>query len=291
MSLHPEFKTEFLTRLSQVKKIPLLSRLSPSSSQATSREDLEGFLRAQRLGYECVVEVSKIIQPGWTEKKTAQMMDTFLHDYGIRSFFHRSFAWFGDRTKFHEFKTYLDFLPSKRQLNEKDVVILDTAPIFQSYGGDIGYTFTLQPHPGLEQAKRDLLDLRVLIQELFSQEVPTSRIWRRVDTEIKLRGYENCYEKYPFSVLGHRLHKVPLAGLPSFVRPFGWQSYWGLLSRGLLPELLSREHSGDATGVWAIEPHLGGKDFGAKFEEILVVEKGKAYWLDEEVPHILEATR
>src|SRR5262249_60087328 len=40
-------------------------------------------------------------------------------------------------------------------------------------------------------------------------------------------------------------------------------------------------------GLWAIEPHLGGTGFGAKFEELLVVEPGgRAFWLDDDLPHV-----
>lgn len=38
-------------------------------------------------------------------------------------------------------------------------------------------------------------------------------------------------------------------------------------------------------GLWAIEPHIGAQGFGAKFEELLVVEPDRAFWLDDDVPH------
>jgi len=30
-----------------------------------------------------------------------------------------------------------------------------------------------------------------------------------------------------------------------------------------------------------IEPHIRAGEFGAKFEELLIVEPGRAYWLDD----------
>lgn len=39
-------------------------------------------------------------------------------------------------------------------------------------------------------------------------------------------------------------------------------------------------------GLWAIEPHIGKDAFGVKFEEILVVTKNDAYWLDDDLPHV-----
>jgi hypothetical protein len=40
-------------------------------------------------------------------------------------------------------------------------------------------------------------------------------------------------------------------------------------------------------GLWAVEPHLGFRGVGAKFEELLVVtDDGRAYWLDDDLPHV-----
>jgi hypothetical protein len=39
--------------------------------------------------------------------------------------------------------------------------------------------------------------------------------------------------------------------------------------------------------LWAVEPHIGFRDVGVKFEEILVVtERGETYWLDDDLPHV-----
>ena len=44
-------------------------------------------------------------------------------------------------------------------------------------------------------------------------------------------------------------------------------------------------------GLWAVEPHLGFRGTGAKFEEILVVTDSRdpeqsAFWLDDDLPHV-----
>jgi len=40
-------------------------------------------------------------------------------------------------------------------------------------------------------------------------------------------------------------------------------------------------------GLWAVEPHIGFRDVGVKFEEILVVPpSGDAFWLDDDLPHV-----
>jgi hypothetical protein len=47
------------------------------------------------------------------------------------------------------------------------------------------------------------------------------------------------------------------------------------------PEVLNVDHRGAKTGIWAIEPHVRVGEFGCKFEELLVVEQDRAYWLDD----------
>jgi hypothetical protein len=51
--------------------------------------------------------------------------------------------------------------------------------------------------------------------------------------------------------------------------------------RLVFPEVLGPLHHGPKTGVWAIEPHIRVGAFGAKFEELLIVEPDRAYWLDD----------
>ena len=68
---------------------------------------------------------------------------------------------------------------------------------------------------------------------------------------------------------------------------FSSHSYWALLTRGFFPELLTPNHEGSKEGLWAIEPHFGvNREFGIKFEEILVVKGTEAHWLDNQVPHL-----
>jgi hypothetical protein len=39
-------------------------------------------------------------------------------------------------------------------------------------------------------------------------------------------------------------------------------------------------------GLWAIEPHIRKDGIGAKWEELLVVTEGDAWWLDDDLPHV-----
>jgi Xaa-Pro aminopeptidase len=271
--------------LSFLKSKPKQSPHSSGKFSLDSAEELEGFRKAQRLAYLCALETSKLMRPGWTEKQTAQLMDTFLKDHGVRAFFHTSFAWFGDRSSFTGFKSWLDFMPSDRVYREGDGVILDTAPILNGFTADIGYSFMQDPSAAWLRARELIRDLRKRIPNLFSVK-NTSEIWKEIDEVIKNEGYRNCHKDYPFGVLGHKVHQTRSGSLPSLTIPFSLQAYWMLLKRGLLPELLRKDAVIDKQGIWAIEPHFGVDSFGVKFEELLVVDaNGNASWLDEEVPH------
>lgn len=269
-----------------------ISRYRSESIKTPSEEEKEGFRKAQRLAYRCVTEIEKEMQEGWTEIQTVKRMDTFLRDHGVRIFLHRPFAWFGEHARFDGFKRYTQFHPSKKRLTASESFILDVSPVADGYIGDIGYSSSLGEHTELNSGMEYLLKLRKEIPGYFTSSLSASEIWWKIDREAKQKGFDNVHSLYPFAVLGHRIYKVnfPNISFPllpiSFASWFSLQGSYEFLSHKVLPELLTPDHEGDKTGLWAIEPHLGKGKTGFKFEEILVVEKERAYWLDEDVPHV-----
>lgn len=283
----------FYARLSKIRQLPLLGRVSPSSTHGVTRAELAGFRRAQNLAFDCARGVAANIQVGWSEQEATEWMDAFLRERHVSAFFHRPLCWFGERSRFQGFTAAGDALPTDRALQSKDeVVVVDLAPIVDGYVGDIGFAFSLAPNPELIAARKFMLELRENLPEWFASDMTTAEIWKKVDKDLKAAGYENCHVKYSFHVLGHRVHKMPLSWFPASVGGvYSLHGYWALISRGLFPELLSPWHQGEKIGLWAVEPHIGLKgeglnNFGAKFEEILVVEKDRAYWLDDAPPHV-----
>jgi Xaa-Pro aminopeptidase len=262
-----------------------LSRIKPL--RAEPRSDLEKFRAAQALAYEGAVAIARELKVGMTSREAAARLEHWFRARGVRTWFHRPLAWFGNHSRFDGFRNYGYFLPSTRKLARGDVAILDCAPVVDGVAADIGFTFALEPHDELTRARAELLRLREEIPRLFETSMSTSQIWAEVDSQLRVRGFDNCHARYPFQVLGHRLHRVPFPRLPAVLSPFTLHSYWALLSRGLIPELMGPWHEGEKRGLWAIEPHLGADGFGAKFEEILVVDDdGRARWLDDAVPHV-----
>ena len=274
---------DFFRTASRVGSLPVLSRFSPPVDRKPTTTEVAGFLESQRLARRGIAEVAALVREGWTEKQAARLINDWFRDHGVKAFFHEGFAWYGERTRFDGILTYGQFLPSNRRLREGEVFILDVAPILDGYVCDIGYTASLGEHAGLVKAKKLLAELRKEIPELFRAGHHGEDIWHQVDERIRGAGYHNVHKLYPFGVLGHRVHRVPAGKFRLPVMNFGWQSYWALVSRGLFGQLLNNQHRGTLTGLWAVEPHLGGDGFGAKFEEILVVPEGTgrdAAWLD-----------
>lgn len=248
---------------------------------APSAETLDGYLNCQLLAKAGAAEIAGLLREGWSERQAADLFNTWLADHGVRSFFHRAFVWFGERTRFSGVRTYWDYLPSNRVLLPGEPYILDVAPIHDGYISDIGYSAALGEHEELRKAQAFLAQLKDELPKMFVGGNSGGAIWDAIDRRIREAGYDNIHALYPFSVLGHRVHRVKAQAPGLAFINFGWQSYWSFLSRGLFGQLLNGDFAGDLHGLWAIEPHIGGKDFGAKFEEILVVDKDGARWLEK----------
>lgn len=277
-----------LKMASKIQSMPVVSILSPRHAETPTEEMKEGFLACQRLAEEAAHEVSALIREGWTELQAADLLETYLRDRGVKAFFHHSYAWYGERARFDGIRSYGDYMPSKRVILPGEVFILDVAPIYRGFTADIGYTSSLGENAEWKQAQTFLQTLREEIPGLVKDNPVGGRIWEIIDEKIRSAGYENIHKKYPFSVLGHRVHHGIAEKIDLRFRHFGWQSFWSLVSRGLFGQLLNQNHEGDLLGMWAIEPHIGTlqqssrANFGAKFEEILVIEKEKVYWLESE---------
>ena len=119
---------------------------------------------------------------------------------------------------------------------------------------------------------------------------------------IARAGFRNAHQVYPRRVLGHRVTKTQttfydrLSVLGFSLRQTQW------LLPGIVKALTKRDRGQSGfwndlpesqhaplPGTWAVEPHLASMDgqVGAKFEEILVISTSDAYWLDDNVPHVM----
>jgi Xaa-Pro aminopeptidase len=265
---------------------------------------LATFKANQRLAYESLQFARARLFAGMTEIEAAQIIEKFFIDREQPLFFHRPFAWFGDRTAFKGFKrpslpsfkaplphAGIEFMPTKKILEDGMAVTLDVAPAIDGVAVDIGYSFSFGNNPAVTQARRDLKEFRGLILDAAREHVAIKEIYRRVEELLLKKNYHNCHALYPLGVLGHRIGELPLQKLPKLsIMGFHPQAYAYLLKERFLgPAIMTADETRPLTnGLWAIEPHFGNTEFGVKFEEILVVTPDNIYWLDDDLPHVTE---
>jgi Xaa-Pro aminopeptidase len=240
------------------------------------------------------------LEPGITEREAARMQREWLRERGVRDWFHLPFAWFGDRTAFRGIRLPLQFFPSGRKLEDGMPFILDCAPVVDGYMADIGYTGCLGKNPGFDQVQDDLAAHRQLILERVRARRPLRETYRAVDQLAARQGNENRHRKYPFHVIGHEVRQLPAsARLRPVAFRFGLRGVRTLFRTAAVAASARRSRRWSplwaggrwsdhppVPGLWAVEPHLGHGDVGAKFEEILVVTEDDAYWLDDDLPHV-----
>ena len=278
--------------------------MSNTTARLHSQEDLAHFRNVQRLAYECAEAVAAELKPGMTERQAAALQKTWLLDHGVDDWFHQPFAWFGDRTAFRGFigLKHLGgfnpaFYPGARRLEEGMPFILDNAPTLQGYTADIGFCGVLGENKILDKLMDDLLEYRQLILSMAKARAPLASISQAVDALCAKHGYEPRHKAYPFETLAHRVEKLKDDGKKTHfsLANFGIRNVTELargglsgLKEGWSPIWNSSRLSNHAPtpGLWAVEPHLGFRDVGAKWEELLVVTEDDAYWLDDDVPHV-----
>ena len=272
-------------------------RADPTTRWARHRE-------VQALAYACAEAVAADLCEGMTERDAARAMARWLGERGVREWFHRPFAWFGERTAFvaRPAWTPLHFFPTGRRLTEGTPVILDVAPVVDRYAADIGLAtwFGDEPDPRHELMLADLEPYRALVLDGVRSGRTLARIYADVDELLADQGYRPAHRQYPFSVIAHRVAdrqaKVPgpVRGRTPAGFGLGAQRFLsGQLAaavRGAAPTPLwngTRHADRPAPpGLWAVEPHLAWGDLGVKWEELLVVTEDDAFWLDDDLPHV-----
>jgi Xaa-Pro aminopeptidase len=259
-----------------------------------SAADLDGFRHAQRLAYAGAEAVAATLEAGVTERQAAAAMRRWLTDRGIVNWFHLPFAWFGDRTAFAGFHSPHQFFPTGRRLTEGMPFILDCAPIVNGYTADIGFTSCLGANASLDAMLGNLSGYRALILAAVRRGSSQGDVYREVDALAAQQGYDIRHRAYPFRVLAHRVGYQPTRGGRT-VLGFGVGSTATLLRTAVAGARAGRSplwnrgrfsKQPPEPGIWAVEPHLGWGGVGAKFEELLVVTAGDAYWLDDDLPHV-----
>jgi Xaa-Pro aminopeptidase len=264
--------------------------------------ELDRFREVQQLAYRGAEEVAAGLDVGVSEKEAAGRLRRWLEDEGVDDWFHLPFAWFGDRTAFRGFRSAwpLDFFPTGRRLAEGMPYILDCAPVLDGFTADVGYSGSLGANPAVDRLQADLAEHRALVVDQVRARRSLREVYEAVDALAARQGFENRHRAYPFRVIAHQVHRLPSRrsrsrGRPPIVGRFGLRSLRRLGRTALvgLPQGWSPLWNGTRfsdhpppPGLWAVEPHLGLRGVGAKFEELLVVTDDDAFWLDDDLPHV-----
>jgi Xaa-Pro aminopeptidase len=270
---------------------------------AYDAEYLDGYRHVQRLAYDAATDVASTLAPGVTEKGAAARLEEALLARGVRRWFHAPFAWFGGRSRFEGFEGHRRrFFPSDARLEPGMVGILDVAPIVDGLTGDIGYTFRCAgggADPEYDRALATLRELRALIAARVGAGDTMRAVYLAVDRLFAERGFDNRHALYPFGVLGHRIQPMKPRAREPRIAGFGLAAAVQLVGGALaarVPGVRARSPlwTADADrpadpGLWSMEPHLGARGWGAKFEELLVVDGAATRWLDDDLPHVRAA--
>lgn len=283
------------------------------SKEFYTEADLANFRDCQSMAYDAVQAVARRLTAGMTEKQAAEMIDEEIKGRGMTRYFHAPFAWFGVRTAFQGFERPFDlsrfpasllpphfgqkFMPTETRLEEGMGVILDVAPIYNDCAADIGYAFAFGRNEKIEKALDDLAVFRPLILAGVCKEKTMAEIYDDVSEALLDMGYENCHAQYPQGVLGHKVGKIPTRLIPRIpVMRFEVSTFLYLAAEEISHLINPWDNHtalwSDYTrvsadpGLWAVEPHIGTKNFGVKWEEILHITENNAYYLDDNLAHV-----
>lgn len=242
--------------------------------------------------------VAATLRPGMTEHQATARLTRAYRDLGVRSYFHLPVALFGERTALPGKWRNANFWPTKRRLAEGDAVILDCSPLIDGYLVDTSYSTRLGENAAHQRMMLDLHGFRGFIEGRVRDGASLRAIAEETDARVRAMGYENRHQAHLEEVLGHRvIHlRAPTPGWiykKGFdIQTLGWfflhtiaaRQGWWKFSPNWNARATSDHPPWD--GLWAVEPHLGKDGVGAKWEELLVVQDGEVFWLDDDTPHM-----
>lgn len=261
-----------------------------------SNNELARFRDLQRLSFSILTDEARGLEPGMTERDVAHRLVLAYRREGVKSFFHLPVVLFGERTALPGDWPVGKFFPKKRAAATEDAVIFDASPIFGEYLVDTSFSFCLGASDAHRKMMRNLAAFRESVPAAVNERETFASIADDVNRQLSSLGYEPVHGKHPGAVLGHRALKLPR--LPFVWRAQGFDAvslswFYGhefasraRLSRSPLWNTTRTSAHAPFDGLWLVEPHAGYGPTGAKWEEILVIQDGRARWLDEAPPHV-----
>ncbi len=262
-----------------------------------STVELDRFRALQRLSFAILTDEARRLEPGMSERDLARRLVLAYRRADFQSFFHLPVVLFGERTALPGAWPVGHFFPKEHVAAMGDAVIFDASPICDGFMVDTSFSFCLGENALHRQMMSNLAEFRASVPAAVNAGGRFKAITENVNARIAAWGYEAVHAKHPGHVLGHRALKLPR--LPFTWRRQGFDAlslnwfyaneFAASLRLGARSPLWNASSTSDHAphdGLWLVEPHAGKGAVGAKWEEILVIEKGSARWLDEDVPHV-----
>ncbi len=258
---------------------------------------LTRFRDLQRLSFSILETTAAELEEGQTEKEIARKLVLRYRAAGFTSFFHLPVVLFGERCALPGDWKIGNFFPKKKMLGFGDSVIMDASPICDGYLVDTSYSFCYGENATHREMMANLAEFRTSICDAVNEGRTFKAIADDVLKKFQSLDYEPAHGKHPGEVLGHRAVKIPNLPFAWRIKGFdavalGWFGLNENLAKsplGAKSPLWNQSNTSDHPahdGLWLVEPHAGKGAVGAKWEEILVIDHGKARWLDDEPPHV-----
>jgi len=263
-----------------------------------NESELAKFKKFQKQSYDTLEQIKSQLKAGMTEISVARMIRKSFHQQGVHSYFHVPVVMFGDRTGYPGDFGQLEALATERKLEDGMAIILDAAPIYEGFVVDTSLATSFGENPQQQKLHQLLKPFRSKLLELVKARQTFSDIEKHIDKMITDLGAENSHRKHIGEVLGHRVFNVtgPFWKFFKFkqlsIKHVLWLVWKSLATKkGWINESPNWNHRRTSNhkpfeGLWAVEPHFAKNGIGVKFEEIMVITKDDAYWLDDDLPHI-----
>lgn len=266
-------------------------------TKSFSQKELDRFLELQILSFSILTETAESLQEGMDEKEVTRALVLKYKKAGAGNFFHLPVALFGERAALPGKWTVGHFFPKRKTLEKGDSVILDASPLFGGYLVDTSYSFCFGGNPKHDAMMQDLIKERALVLDAVNDGQSFAKIAKDVYARAEAGGYESAHEKHPGAVLGHRAGRWKMGLRAGRLKGFDALTLGWFIAKNRLCEmglgkqspLWNKDKTSEykpTDGLWLVEPHYGKDGIGAKWEEILVIENGKAWWLQDNPPHV-----
>lgn len=234
-----------------------------------SDKDLKGYIAARGFTREIGDEIVKNLKVGMTEKEVEEVASGVFKKNGVKQHWHMPVIGVGEGST--KLKSAFDLASSyftrhMRILREKDIVLIDIAPVYNGYPADYTISHVMGSNPDLEALAAYVHDVSLKIAGHVKDGTVVADVFRWAQELIgKNPEYTLAYP--PFVSMGHRLCRIP----PLWQElPESGLNYLLFKTRG--PFITSGNNT-MMNGLWTIEPYIMYKDRAAKFEQLVFIGK------------------